>query len=1371
MINEKTNQSLSYLNTPSSSNIEPPIDNKKHELPIEQLRWEDFEKLCLRIVQIEHSIENCEILGVKGQKQEGIDIFAIKKNYKYSVYQCKKYQKINKKTLEDVIDEFKKGEYYTNSDKFIICTSANMNTIQLQSKFNLIKAELKKDKIEVEKWDKIQISRILKEYPKIVNDFFGKEWVRLFNGVEIISERPQNTELREEQNNEMLAKMDEMHRTMQEMAEMQKNQTTKIISHDGAQLQSSESTEDLIIKMGNNIILEIDELLKANDFESALRILDSVINTELFINLKEEFKAKVLFKKSEVFNKTNDFSNSSKILENIINEVDFGLDEENIKVKALIKRGAIYLRFRNKDGAEKIYNILLKTKGDIKEKHDYYFEYGLMFDKEKIVNDALIWLKINNNDTIEQEIKKARLALVKNKTMIVKELLLKNNLLKKEYKDNFEANYIVGFTFLVDNDYDEAKKYLGQSLKLKDSFGTRFFLIQSEVLKITNRKGAKFNLSEADRIMLNQKLDELNEKNITNYFEKGPVYSKNDFLRTKLMILFFIDDKKALKEINELDHEFRSDENSKDLIADILLFNEKYDEAEKLFLESYAFEGNPETVIKLINIYKQKGLPEKAIALFENLQKNFSDEDGRIHASIIPVLIEKEGLEKGEEIANNYFDKFPNGYHMHHELGIYYAKNNNKEKAEFHFQKLCALTSYENPAQINIFAEDMLYFNFTDLALVILHPIIDKDDWLLRKYLKIITSERKLDKFDEVRKILDIKRVDEPDNTDYLKLKIDLEYFSDNKNIAYPLVQKLFEIEPTVSNTYNLVILMHELGKKGFSKYARILEKETNSKIYTMMAAICYSKDGNRGRADELSYNALALNSDEADESHYMNYLSINFGPSNPNEENEEAEQKEIKENSAVYLTNKNRSRWIIIETDKEIIEKAPNRWFIGGKHYFYEEPKVLKLLGFEINSNVQFEDKEYIISEITTRKTRAIRFCFENVSDSDSFMRIEIDEKNPLLSLIPHLNALEEQKNEMLNNYNFKNDIGLPMWFLSRYFSHTLLDTTINILDKPNQPFYIGDVALFDIKNKALVFSQTTIIMLYLFDLFEDLKKIKLNISITKSTFDYFSVLFKEASLPDKRVKSTLGIDGSRPVMDEMTDGKWQARKEMFGKILDEITNYKVVSVDLPPENYDKNKSIIKMISKQEHETIIYIQQSNSIYVCDDLFLRKFFNGESKTKNSTNIVALIYTILKNDLDRFFELLLKFAEAEMLYIYSGELLIHLYDKLVDTSKVLGSESLYGVFVKVIGKSIKTKTLLGYYEPILLYFLRVLYERALDNYSEYVIKGIIKELYVHYSLNGLDVLILKAKIKNISNTKEMGAYFFLLLGDIISGDYV
>lgn len=173
---------LSYLHTPVQTIVDPPIDTTIQELPLEKLSWEDFEKLCLAIVQTDFSINDCEIYGIKGQAQEGIDIFARQQNGRYRSYQCKRYQKFDLSDINKAVEYFINKDFYSKSDSLYLCTSCEWNKTQVQDKFEELKTELQKESITLVKWDKIQLSRLLKDKPQIVFDFFGLEWVKKFNG-------------------------------------------------------------------------------------------------------------------------------------------------------------------------------------------------------------------------------------------------------------------------------------------------------------------------------------------------------------------------------------------------------------------------------------------------------------------------------------------------------------------------------------------------------------------------------------------------------------------------------------------------------------------------------------------------------------------------------------------------------------------------------------------------------------------------------------------------------------------------------------------------------------------------------------------------------------------------------------------------------------------------------------------------------------------------------------------------------------------------------------------------------------------------------------------------------------------------------------
>lgn len=173
----------SRLETPPSSKVSPPVQTKLQELPFSELSWEDFEKLCLRLVKLDATVEYCTLYGRRGQKQYGIDIYARKSlDDKYKVYQCKNVKEFGKGDIEDAVTEFLKGKWANKSEIFVLCTPLNLRDIKLQDTIEQENRILKEKGIIFISWDRSELNLKLKNHPEIVDDFFGREWTRAFCG-------------------------------------------------------------------------------------------------------------------------------------------------------------------------------------------------------------------------------------------------------------------------------------------------------------------------------------------------------------------------------------------------------------------------------------------------------------------------------------------------------------------------------------------------------------------------------------------------------------------------------------------------------------------------------------------------------------------------------------------------------------------------------------------------------------------------------------------------------------------------------------------------------------------------------------------------------------------------------------------------------------------------------------------------------------------------------------------------------------------------------------------------------------------------------------------------------------------------------------
>src|SRR5215213_10311632 len=182
---EPTSPIPSWLATPPATPIVPPVLTSIQELPFEKLSWENFEKLCLRLAKLESNVEHCQLYGERGQKQEGIDIYARRKAVeKYVVYQCKRVKNFGPTKIKKAVTEFLKGSWVDKTEILILCTQERLSSTDRSDMLEVQATRLRVKSVTLLPWDSYSLSEKLKGQPKIVDDFFGREWVKAFCGEE-----------------------------------------------------------------------------------------------------------------------------------------------------------------------------------------------------------------------------------------------------------------------------------------------------------------------------------------------------------------------------------------------------------------------------------------------------------------------------------------------------------------------------------------------------------------------------------------------------------------------------------------------------------------------------------------------------------------------------------------------------------------------------------------------------------------------------------------------------------------------------------------------------------------------------------------------------------------------------------------------------------------------------------------------------------------------------------------------------------------------------------------------------------------------------------------------------------------------------------
>lgn len=151
-------------------------------LPFSELRWENFEKLCYRLAGKQADIESHSLYGRAGQAQQGIDVFARKRNGRYDTWQAKCYAKYTPRDLGKACATFLAGGWVGRTDTFYIAVQCPVDDVGLQDTIE-VQAELfHAQGITLKVLGGHDLCGALRNYPDVVLEFFGRECAKVFFG-------------------------------------------------------------------------------------------------------------------------------------------------------------------------------------------------------------------------------------------------------------------------------------------------------------------------------------------------------------------------------------------------------------------------------------------------------------------------------------------------------------------------------------------------------------------------------------------------------------------------------------------------------------------------------------------------------------------------------------------------------------------------------------------------------------------------------------------------------------------------------------------------------------------------------------------------------------------------------------------------------------------------------------------------------------------------------------------------------------------------------------------------------------------------------------------------------------------------------------
>ncbi len=151
----------------------PPTRPQLQLLPFHELDWDNFERLCYRLAKTYGDVEQWAVLyGSRGQKQDGIDIYARRPDAKlYSCWQSKRHKRLTPGLLKAAIVEFEKGAWAAKSEEFVICSAASIQDTKLQNEIEVQTSRLRHNNVKLTVLGQTELSTELKDKSDLVRDF------------------------------------------------------------------------------------------------------------------------------------------------------------------------------------------------------------------------------------------------------------------------------------------------------------------------------------------------------------------------------------------------------------------------------------------------------------------------------------------------------------------------------------------------------------------------------------------------------------------------------------------------------------------------------------------------------------------------------------------------------------------------------------------------------------------------------------------------------------------------------------------------------------------------------------------------------------------------------------------------------------------------------------------------------------------------------------------------------------------------------------------------------------------------------------------------------------------------------------------------
>lgn len=455
--------------------------------------------------------------------------------------------------------------------------------------------------------------------------------------------------------------------------------------------------------------------------------------------------------------------------------------------------------------------------------------------------------------------------------------------------------------------------------------------------------------------------------------------------------------------------------------------------------------------------------------------------------------------------------------------------------------------------------------------------------------------------------------------------------------------KRLFELTGDLGVARNIVALLYSQNEKRADEYEPYLSVLSQSDIPAHAMAVCSGamRLGNSAMAERYAYKALYLLNGKDDYEIYRNYFSYvsGFVLKNPDDRN----SKHVSDNMVVELQNNydaNDKLLVCLDSEADFIDEQNRSLDID--HLRQGDANYTKLIRAGIGQVIKVFGNHYKVTGFMPRAVHAFHYINGKIKEHPEkfdgvVFLISTEDPQKMLDEIKKYTDRTEQTNHILACYHFEAiESGIPIEMVCNGDYSRYIDTVRMLLYGKDQAFYAGLAEPVEELKGPYVPTLSTIVLLSQLEelrLLEALRD-KIGVIIPESYIEFFEELFANSSRMMEVSPGTLHSDNNGKLVMVEND---KHIPEMWEEILlwcrtcerKTITNEERADFVFPGDETGDHLISAMNINKIQLDALILAKKLNTVYISDDLFMRKVASWAGIQNN--NFTFLLNFLLDNE--------------------------------------------------------------------------------------------------------------------------------------------